>query len=381
MARVGNSALSGRSVFVICFVAVCVLLYSNSFSLWRQTTLIIATNPSSASSYSTAHHSSSSEVPNTRSATSEAPNTRSTTTSTSTTAAPKQSKYSDRIPKVRSINMLKAHPKMAKLVQKEKLKKQNEDLQVDDVESDSLSESNIEKESTTDEETVSISESATNHETDSISESATSSESIVYFNDEVGSSSANANALQSHNPYINPYEAVPPSLYLYSIDQSKYQSFGDCLDEIDNAHPLGKCQLSNQLLVVIHSITGVGNHGKILFSTIKYYPSKHSDITIPLHIDLKALRKRRFALKYSSDNDSCATLQFEYNIMRQFQSANNMELFHLTDLHPLIPWLEWTAQNRFTRELERKCVRSRSEREHLSVSPNSPRKCTREALN
>ncbi len=64
-------------------------------------------------------------------------------------------------------------------------------------------------------------------------------------------------------------------------------------------------------------------------------------------------------MKYSEDNETCSILQFEYNIMTQIQSLNNMEIDHLTDLHILIPWIEWFEINRFTRKVERiqrKCI-------------------------
>eukprot|EP01083_Nonionella_stella_P277393 942995_1 len=64
----------------------------------------------------------------------------------------------------------------------------------------------------------------------------------------------------------------------------------------------------------------------------------------------------KYAMKYSIDNETCDTLQFEYNIMKNIQSENNMKTYYLTNLHSLIPWLEWYETNRFTRKTERKCV-------------------------
>ncbi len=68
------------------------------------------------------------------------------------------------------------------------------------------------------------------------------------------------------------------------------------------------------------------------------------------------MNNTKYAMKYSNDNETCDTLQFEYNIMKNIQSENNMKTYYLTNLHNLIPWIEWHETNRFTRKTERKCA-------------------------
>ena len=88
-------------------------------------------------------------------------------------------------------------------------------------------------------------------------------------------------------------------------------------------------------------------------SNIDYRPKQ---ISLPINVDIDELKMIKFAMKYSDTNDSCATLQFEYNIMKQIQGKDNMKQYRLTNLHKLIPWIEWLEMNRFTRVLERRCI-------------------------
>ena len=155
------------------------------------------------------------------------------------------------------------------------------------------------------------------------------------------------------NLHRNPYDNIPRSAYLQSVSQSDYLSFGECLSSINKENSKRvKCSLSDRISFDILDVIGSGNHGQIFSAHIDFKMSEH----IPLNINLDLLSKTKYAIKHSRDNETCTILQFENNIMRHIESANSIKTFHMPNLHPLVPWIEFVESNRFTRQKERKCL-------------------------
>ena len=77
---------------------------------------------------------------------------------------------------------------------------------------------------------------------------------------------------------------------------------------------------------------------------------------LPLNIDRKKLTDTRYAIKYSQSNKTCDLLRFELNIMKSLQAMDNMAQYYLTNLHPLIPYLEFEITNNITRVSETRCL-------------------------
>ena len=154
-----------------------------------------------------------------------------------------------------------------------------------------------------------------------------------------------------YNIYKNPYDNIGTSMYLKFLRQTDYEQFSQCIYKINKENQSGKCQLSKNIKFIINDVIGKGNHGIILSANIEL---KH--ILLPLHIDSNKLKTMKYAMKFTDNNETCSTLQFEYNIMQQIQGKNNMKQYHLTNLHRIIPWIEWIEINRFTRIPERRCI-------------------------
>lgn len=159
----------------------------------------------------------------------------------------------------------------------------------------------------------------------------------------------------NYNLYKNPYDSIGTSMYLNFLIQSDYEEFSECIFRINKDNPRGKCKLSSNIKFYINDVIGKGNHGKILSANIefKHYLKKQS---LPIHIDLENMKTKKYALKFTDDNETCSILQFEYNIMQQIGGKDSMKQYHLTNLHRIIPWIEWMEINRFTRIYERRCM-------------------------
>ena len=164
---------------------------------------------------------------------------------------------------------------------------------------------------------------------------------------------------ENYNLYTNPYSNIGTSIYLKNVKQEDYSEFSECLFSMtkktrNGEYRHGECKLSKSIKFKIKDVIGRGNHGIIFSTQIEY---RSNQISLPLlDIDINKLNTMLFAMKFSDHNETCLTLQFEYNIMKQIQSKNNMKQYHLTNLHKLIPWISWMENNRFTRVEEKRCI-------------------------
>eukprot|EP01084_Bolivina_argentea_P235349 396049_1 len=214
MARSVLFHLSWKTIFIFCFITLCLLIYGNSFFVWRQTTIMITANPSDY--------------------------------------RPHQQQVSNH---ARNDN----HTDLTRVASEPPL------------------------------QSLPLKESTPNYE----------------------------EIQQNYNLYTNPYNMIAPSIYLKFVKQTDFLSFSDCLSSVTQANRGGKCALSKKIIFTFLDVIGSGNHGQILSANIEYTAPSN----IPLTVDMDAVNSRRYALKYSSDNETCDVLQFEFNIMKQIQSA------------------------------------------------------------